>query len=77
MPASITVNTLKAQGMLPSMCKKACCYDNAAMESFWHALKNELIHRRHFQARSQAQQSIFAYIEVFYNGTRLHSAIGV
>ncbi len=46
------------------------------MESFWHTLKNELIHPRHFQTRSQAQQSIFEYIEVFYNRTRLHSAIG-
>lgn len=69
-------NALQRQGMLPSMSRKACCYDNAAMESFWHTLKNELIHRRHFQTRSQAQQSIFEYIEVFYNRTRLHSAIG-
>jgi putative transposase len=75
--ASLDYRTaLKAQGMLPSMSRKACCYDNAAMESFWHTLKNELIHRRHFQTRSQAQQSIFEYIEVFYNRTRLHSAIG-
>lgn len=69
-------NALSAQGMIASMSRKACCYDNAAMESFWHTLKNELIHRQNFQTRSQAQQSIFEYIEVFYNRTRRHSSIG-
>jgi putative transposase len=58
------------------MSRKACCYDNAAMESFWHTLKNELIHRQNFQTRSQAQLSIFEYIEVFYNRIRRHSSIG-
>jgi len=55
---------------------RACCYDNAAMESFWHTLKNELTHRHHYQTRAEAQQSIFSYIEVFYNRIRRHSTIG-
>ncbi len=65
-----------AYGMIASMSRRACCYDNAAAESFWHTLKNELIHRRHFQTRAEAQQAIFEYIEVFYNRIRRHTSIG-
>ena len=67
---------LTQQGMTASMSRRACCYDNAAMESFFHTLKVELTHRRHFQTRQQAQTAIFEYIEVFYNRVRIHSALG-
>ncbi len=62
--------------MVASMSRPGCCYDNAAAESFWHTLKNELIHRRDFQTRDEASQAIFEYIEVFYNRTRQHTTIG-
>jgi putative transposase len=58
-----------------SMSRRACCYDNATMESFWSSLKFELVYRRTFQTRAQARQAIFEYIEVFYNRRRLHSAL--
>ncbi len=61
---------------LASMSRKANCYDNAPMESFWSTLKQELIHRRCFQTRAQARQAIFDFIEVFYNRQRLHSSLG-
>ena len=67
---------LDANGMVASMSRPGCCYDNAAAESFWHTLKNELIHRRDFQTRDEASQAIFEYIEVFYNRTRQHTTIG-
>ncbi len=67
---------LTNHGMIASMSRRACCYDNAAMESFWHTLKVELIHRRRFQTRAEAKQAIFEYIEVFYNRLRRHSSIG-
>lgn len=63
-------------GMIASMSRRACCYDNAAMESFWHTLKVELIHRHRFQTRTEAIQAIFEFIEVFYNRVRRHSSIG-
>jgi transposase InsO family protein len=69
-------NALAAHGMVASMSRPACCYDNAVAESFWHTLKNELIHRRQFQTRDEAQHAIFEYIEVFYNRTRRHTSIG-
>ena len=67
---------LAQDGMIPSISRRACCYDNAAMESFWHSLKVELIHRHTYQTREEAKQAIFDYIEVFYNRTRQHSTIG-
>jgi transposase InsO family protein len=63
-------------GMTPSMSRKANCYDNAPMESFFHTLKTELVHHRDYATRAQARSDIFAFIEGFYNRTRLHSAIG-
>lgn len=59
-----------------SMSRKGCCYDNAAMESFFHSLKVELIYRESYLTREHARQPIFEYIEVYYNRLRRHSAIG-
>jgi putative transposase len=39
---------IKVQRLLCSMSRKGCCYDNAAMESFLHSLKVELIHRESY-----------------------------
>ena len=66
---------LQAQGALPSMSRRACCYDNAAMESFWSTLKRELVYRRDFFIHEQARREIFAYIETRYNRKRLHSSL--
>jgi transposase InsO family protein len=67
---------LAAAGLRASMSRRACCHDNAAMESFWSTLKNELVHRTNFSTRAQAQAALFEWIEVFYNRQRLHSALG-
>jgi len=37
-------------------------------------LKTELVHHCLFNTREEAKQSIFEYIEVFYNRERIHSA---
>ena len=68
--------TLQFAGAKASMSRKADCYDNAPMESFFHTLKTELVHHRHYATRAEAERDIFAFIEGFYNRTRLHSAIG-
>lgn len=59
-----------------SMSGKGNCYDNAMMESFFHTVKVERIHHEKYHTRSQARQSIFEYIEVYYNRQRKHSALG-
>ena len=45
-------------------------------ESFFAALKNELIYRTAFPNRESARRAIAEYIEVFYNRIRLHSGLG-
>jgi putative transposase len=67
---------IQSAGFQPSMSRKADCHDNAPMESFFHTLKTELVHHRHYTTRAEATRDIFAYIEGFYNRTRRHSAIG-
>lgn len=63
-------------GLTPSMSRKGNCYDNAFIESFWSTLKLELVYRREFQTRRQAEIAIFDYIEAFYNRQRTHSSLG-
>ncbi len=53
----------------------AKCYDNAVAESFFGTLKSELVNEHTYQTREQARQSIFEYIEVFYNRIRRHSTL--
>ena len=62
--------------MTCSMSRTGDCYDNAAMESFWSTLKRELVDGRAYATHDEARRSIFEYIEVFYNRTRRHSALG-
>jgi len=52
------------------------CYDNAAMESFFHTLKTELVHLNKYSTKQEAKRAIFEYIEGFYNRKRLHSTLG-
>ena len=67
---------MQSAGLRASMSRKGNCYDNAPMESFFHTLKTELVHHRHYATRAEATRDICAYIEGFYNRTRRHSAIG-
>lgn len=67
---------LKKYGMIASNSGTGNCYDNAAMESFFHTLKTEHIYFENYQTHEQAKQSIFEYVEVFYNRKRRHSTLG-
>ncbi len=51
-------------------------WDNAAVESFFGTLKQELVNRCRFVTRQQARQEVFEYIEVWYNRQRRHSSLG-
>ncbi|PTP53198.1 IS3 family transposase, partial [Vibrio splendidus] len=59
-----------------SMSRKGNCWDNACVESFFHSLKVEAIQYEPIMTREQIRQTIFEYIEVDYNRTRRHSALG-
>ena len=52
------------------------CWDNAAAESFFATLKNEMYYRQSFSTRARARFAVAEYIEVFYNRRRLHSTLG-
>lgn len=61
-------------GIIQSMSRKGNCWDNAVAESFFHTLKTELVYHELYETKAQANQSIFEYIEVYYNRQRMHSS---
>jgi putative transposase len=67
---------LQSHNMCVSMSRTGDCYDNAAMESFWGTLKTERVYPQNYRTKEQARQSIFKYIECWYNRKRRHSALG-
>jgi len=66
---------LDAHGLLQSLSRRGQCWDNAVAESFFATLKEELVHRQTLPTRAAARRAIFEFIEVFYNRSRLHSAL--
>lgn len=67
---------LAARGVVPSMSRKGNCWDNAAVESFFSSLKREQLPAGGFLTKQHARETIFEYIEVFYNRSRRHSTLG-
>jgi putative transposase len=67
---------LQGAPITQSMSRKANCWDNAPMESFFGTLKTELVHHCDYPDRDAARRDLFAYIEGYYNRRRIHSAIG-
>jgi len=67
---------IKKHQLVGSMSRKGNCWDNAISESFFHTLKVELVHQQRYLTRLMAKQSLFQYIEGYYNRKRRHSAIG-
>jgi putative transposase len=65
-----------AHGLRPSTGRTGVCWDNAAAESFFGALKNEMYYQQTFPDRTRARFAVAEYIEVFYNRSRLHSSLG-
>ena len=67
---------IKDLGMRSSMGRTGVCWDNAMAESFFSALKNELVYRTVYATKARARRDVIAYIEGFYNSRRRHSALG-
>lgn len=61
-------------GVIQSM-GNGSCFDNAAMESFFHTIKTELIYLNKLETKQQARSILFEYIEGFYNRKRAHFAL--
>ena len=62
--------------MRRSMGRTGVCWDNAAAETFFATLKNEMYYRQAFATKARARFAVAEYIEVFYNRKRMHSSIG-
>ncbi len=62
--------TLKERGMVQSMSSKGCCYDNAAMESFFGVLKTEFFYLKKFSSIEELQAGLTEYIR-YYNNDRI------
>ena len=58
-----------------SMSKRGDCFDNAITETFFHSLKTEWVYQKTYETRKEAENSLFIYIELFYNRKRLHSSL--
>jgi len=67
---------LKEGQIVGSMSRKGNCWDNAVMENFFGSLKNEWVRDQVFATRQAAKESLFNYIEVFYNRQRRHASLG-
>ena len=67
---------LKEIGIRQSVGRTGSCFDNALAESFNAAVKVERVHRTVYPTIRKAREDIARYIELRYNRTRLHSALG-
>lgn len=67
---------LREAGLMGSMGKVACAYDNSLMESFFGSMQVELLDRRRWATRDELAMAIFEWIEAWYNPRRRHSGIG-
>jgi putative transposase len=67
---------LERLGIRQSVGRTGSCFDNALAESFNSSLKVERVHRTIYPTRKKARYDIARYIELRYNRTRLHSALG-
>jgi transposase InsO family protein len=73
-------NRLRDWKITPSFSSTGDCFDNAAMESTWAAIKRDLLHiHGPFEQFTQSQMRtiLFDYIEVFYNRQRRHRSLGM
>jgi putative transposase len=75
MPSAAYRAHLRRHHIRASMSRRANCWDNSVVESFFSSLKTEL-HPATWPTRAAARAPIADYIDGFYNVRRLHSTLG-
>ena len=65
---------LASAGFIQSMNRPRRMTDNAHMESFFHSMKSDVIHRIEFRGESDYCRVVRAYMP-YYNNVRRHSAL--
>jgi putative transposase len=73
-PATIATGALTMA--VKRMSRAGNCYGNAMMQSLWATPKKELVHDQHFRTHAEARAAIFDWIEVWYQGIRIHGSLG-
>ncbi|MGW1743900.1 IS3 family transposase [Nocardia sp. NPDC001965] len=63
-------------GIAQSLGSVGDSYDNALMENFFSTLKTELVYRRAWRTRDEAENALFAYIDGWYNSQRIQKKLG-
>ncbi len=66
---------MKLYGLIPSMSRKANCWDNAVTETLFGSLKVERLHGETFFSVRAAKDAVIGWI-LWYNQKRMHSTIG-
>jgi len=69
-------DALTHHGMLPSMSRARCPWDNAICESWIKTLKQEEIYANDYTDMEDLRKHLDEFIENYYNRLRLHSALG-
>lgn len=67
---------IEDHGILPSMGSAGSSYDNALMENFFPTLKIEPVYRNSWRSREEAENTLFAYIDAWYNTERIQARHG-
>ena len=70
------MDLLRRYGIRQSFSRVGMPGDNAWAESFFATLKKECIHFRQFATRDEQRQTVFAWIEGFYNARRVQARLG-
>ena len=70
------VRVLRNNGLVGSMGRVGACGDNAAMESFFSLLQNNVLDRQRWRTREELRHAIVAWIERTYNRRRRQRILG-
>ena len=70
------METLRLYKIKQSFSRVGMPGDNAWAESFFATLKKECIHFKHFATRNELRQTVFAWINSFYNTKRVQARLG-
>ena len=59
--------------VVQSMSRKGNCWDNAVAENFFKIIKSEMIYHQKYHSVFVAKNTVFEFIEIWYNRKRIHS----
>lgn len=63
----------KEVGIIQSMSRAGCPYDNAPVERYYNTLKNELTNLHHYHNDKELNQAVSEFAYIWYNHVRPHS----